>query len=147
MTDKQKRNQRAFKNMTQFFTNLNFTILCTSDDFYDSNNVVYKCINNHIITLNRQSFNNKRDLYYKTPNQFCSHCKRYDELKINKQSRIKQIEQLISKFNHKLLSLEDDLKQMELKCGNCGSIGKTNFGTISRDSYTGYCLKSHLINK
>jgi len=141
MTSKQLKYQHAFKNIVEFFTTLEFEVLTLSDEFYNTNKLTYRCRDNHTITLGRQSFNNKRDLYKKEPHQFCSKCKRYDELVENKKHRVIEIKKIIEPYGHKLLSINDDLKQMEMECGNCGSIGTTNFGTLSRSTYTGLCVR------
>lgn len=136
----ERQNQRAYKNMIKFLDSISMTNTTSVEDFYENNCIKFKCPNLHINTLNKQSYNNKRNSYIKHPEEFCSMCKKNVAHKIKKEEREQHIHTLLDNFGNKLLRLEDDLKTMMVQC-NCGNETSTNYGTICREDYKGRCIK------
>ena len=142
MTDEKLLNKLAYKNMIDFLKSINYTCETTTEQFYKNKNVELRCSKGHYLCWKKQSFNNKRDKYKKKQIVFCcSKCKKFDEFNIQKEKRIEVIQILIKPYNHTFLELDSDLKRIKFICGICGENGKTNFQTISREDYTGACIK------
>jgi len=134
-----RRSVTAYRNAADFLTSISFNLISSTEELYQSNQVVFSCRHGHTTTLCRQSFNNKRDRYKNSPHEFCYTCLRVKDLSIKKPARTKVILEIFKSYSHVFISLHDDLKQIEYQCGNCGSDGITNFGAISRSGYTGKC--------
>jgi hypothetical protein len=101
--------------------------------------VEFTCPSGHANVLELSSFKNKKVCHRKAPFTFCIVCK-IDEDKVGpRNNRLSQIYKIFDKFNHVLLTLGDDNKEISFICGNCEVIGSTNFKAISRDEYTGKC--------
>jgi hypothetical protein len=148
MTEKQLRHSRAYDNMVSFLDDINYECLISKTEYYKKYIVSFKCFENHISILNRQTYNNKKDLYKKQSFIFCAQCKKLQDIIDNKKIRMAKILELVKPYNHTILHLHDDCKKIEMKCGNCEYITTTNFQTINRDSYTGSCIKCmNVINR
>lgn len=134
-----------YKNARDFFESIGMTFESNEEEFNQSLKtntkceVIFKCENKHVNTLDFYSFNNKRGKYKKGElDHFCATC-----LALGtefRKTRIDDIETIFLKYGHKLIELEKDNKKILFVCGFCDVEKFTNYAAISRDTYTGHCV-------
>jgi hypothetical protein len=148
-----KENSGKYTNFQKFLNSINYQLLNDKVEFLEQLNknkneimINFKCDNNHINNLKLFAFCNKRDSFQKNKiDKFCNTCITIDIFEQKYTERINEIKLIFIKYNHTLLQLKENLRQIEFICGNCTKRGITSFGSITSENYTGSCV--HCFNE
>lgn len=125
----------SYTNYKNFISKLGYTAKPSEN----SEEYVFVCDKDHINTLTKNSYNNKRTKWMNETFIFCSVCK--DETE-KKETLNKYKEEILELTGHTLLSLKSEGNSStiaEYKCKNCGEISTTGLTLLRKNK--GNCSK------
>jgi hypothetical protein len=119
----------------RMFLETHFDIITSKNDFYDKNEIVYRCRSkSHLNRLGVTSFANKKSKC--SIEHFCQGCKDEHE---NLDKRREFISRICDKTGHIIIDVNFSTRKVHYQCGNCSEI--TQSFTQNFNDATPFCLK------
>ena len=116
-----------YENYRDFLVTNKYTLLSSSEDLTQNNQITFRCVHGHETSLKGTVFGNKK---CKEPAEFlCTRCKKLD---MDSKDFEAHKAEILEKSGHVLLTNDSSAKIATYICGNCGSQSKSNVNNLKK---------------
>jgi hypothetical protein len=123
-----------------YLQTMNLVLICTLEEFKENKNVVFRCKQQHVTTLNFDSFRNKKR---NNPDKLCTEC---DQEIFLREKFKKLAKEIFDSTGHTLLSLEKE-RIVSYLCGVCNNINDSFLNNLLiNKGHCPYCQNEQFKN-